>query len=58
MLGVVVLLGPGDGRVGGRGAVVLQTEGAVGDVLRRALLIVVMAWAQLFCLDLGPVLGF
>ena len=40
VVGVVVLLRPGDGRVGGGGgAVVLQVEGAVGDVLRGALLL-------------------
>lgn len=31
----------------------LQVEGAVGDVLRRALLLAVVAWTQLLGLDLG-----
>lgn len=60
VVGVVVLLllCPGDGRVGRGGAVVLQVEGAVGaDVLWGALLLAVVARAQLLCLDLGPVLG-
>lgn len=36
----------------------LQVEGAVGaDVLWGALLLAVVARAQLLCLDLGPVLG-
>lgn len=52
-----VILAPGDGGVGGR-AEVLQVEGAVVDMLRRggALLIVVVAGAQLLCLDVcgGP----
>jgi len=57
VVGVLVLLRPGDGWVGGRGAVVLQVEGGVGDVLWGALLLAVVARAQLLCLDLGPVLG-
>jgi len=32
---------------------VLQVEGPIGDVLRGALLLTVVAGAQLLCLDLG-----
>lgn len=53
----VILLCPGDGWEGGRRAVVLQVEGAEGNMLRGALLITVVAWAQLLRLDLGPTLG-
>lgn len=56
VLGVVVLLRSGDGRVGG-GVVVLQVEGAVGDMLRGALLLAEVARTQLLRLNLGPVLG-
>lgn len=54
VVGVVILLRPGDCWIGGRGAVVLEVEGAVGGVLWGALLIAVVARAQLLCLDLGP----
>lgn len=48
----IVILCSCDGGVRGR-AVVLQVEGPIGDVLRGALLLAVVAWAQLLCLDLG-----
>lgn len=52
----VVVLRAGDGGVGG--AVVLQVEGAVADLLGRVLLLLaVMAGAQLLRLDVCPLLG-
>lgn len=54
VLGVVVLCAA-DGGVGG--AVVLQVEGAVGDVLRGTLPLAVVAGTQLLGLDLCPLLA-
>lgn len=48
----IVILRSGDGGVR-VGAVVLQVEGPVGDMLRGALLLAVVAGAQLLCLNLG-----
>ncbi len=45
-------------RAAAAGAVVLQVEGAIGHVLRRALLLLaVVTGAQLLCLDLRPLLA-
>lgn len=54
VLGVLVLRAA-DGGVGG--AVVLQVEGAVGDVLRGTLPLAVVAGTQLLGLDLRPLLA-
>lgn len=50
----IIILCAGNGGV--RGAVVLQVERAVGDMLRGALLLAVVAGTQLLGLDLGPLL--